>query len=161
MPESQPENRAQPNYRAGIAASVIAEAVFILMVATAALLRGMDPWTVARIPGSFLLGPAAVQPAGFVAGDVAIGLLMHLFLGILVGVVYAVLLPRLRVSAIAGGLITGAVLYALGFWILPLLFPVWLAPFWLPPMQKIMQAVAHAVYGWVFGYAYRRLSARR
>ncbi len=161
MPESPPQNPPRPNFRAGIAASLIAESVFILMVATVALLRGMDPWMVARVPGSLLLGPTAVQPAGFVPGDVAIGLLMHLSLGILVGLIYAALLPRLRISAIAGGLITGAVLYALGFWILPLLFPVWLAPFWLPPMQKMMQAVAHAVYGWLFGYAYSRLTSRR
>jgi hypothetical protein len=50
------------------------------------------------------------------------------------------------------------VLYLLGFWALPLLFPVWLSPFWLPPMGRALQAVAHAVYGVVFGVAYRRLT---
>lgn len=58
-----------------------------------------------------------------------------------------------------GGLITGAVLYALGFWVLPLLFPVGLAPFWLPPLGKLLQAMAHAVYGVVFGFAYRQLTS--
>lgn len=148
----------QPAYREGVIASLIAEAVFILMVAMVSLLRGMDPWRVARMPGSFVLGPRAVQPPGFVPSDVLIGLLLHLWLGVLVGVIYAALLPRRSVSPVAGGLITGAVLYVLGFWALPLLFPTRLAPFWLPSLDKAMQAVAHVVYGLVFGYAYRWLT---
>ncbi len=152
--------RAAPwvKYAAGVAASLVAEAVFMVIVALVSWLRGMDPWMVTRVPGSFLLGPEAVQPPGFVPSDVLIGLLMHLWLGILVGLIYAALLPRLGISPIASGLITGAVLYLLGFWILPLLFPLWLAPFWLPPVGRILQAVAHVVYGVVFGLAYRRLA---
>jgi hypothetical protein len=107
-----------------------------------------------------LLGPAAVQPPGFVPGDVLIGLLMHLWLGILVGLVYARLLPRLRISPVAGGLTTGAVLYGLGFWVLPQLFPSWLSPFWLPPTGRALQAAAHAAYGVVFGFAFRALGGR-
>lgn len=145
------------SYSAGVVASLIAEAVFIGMVALVSWVRGMDPWMVARVPASFLLGPGAIQPPGFVPGDVLLGMLMHLGMGILVGLIYAALLPRLGMSPIAGGLITAALLYAMGFWLLPLLFPVWLAPFWLPPTDKLLQAVAHAVYGVVFGIAYTRL----
>lgn len=150
-----PEYRA--HYRAGVVASLLAETGFILLEGIISPLLGMDPWMVVRMPGSFLLGPEAVEPAGLVTGDVMIGLLMHLSLAVLVGVLYAALLPRLRVSPVTGGLLAGAVLYVLGFWVLPLLFPVWLAPFWLPPLQKAMQAVTHLVYGWMFGYAYQRL----
>lgn len=150
-----PERRL--DYRAGVAASLVAETVFMIMVAAVALVRGMDPWMVTRMPASFLLGPAAVHPPGFVPGDVLIGLLMHLWLGILVGLLFAALVPRLRLSPVVAGLIAGALLYGLGFWLLPQLFPHWLAPFWLPPTGRALQAVAHAVYGLVFGYAYRGL----
>lgn len=160
LPESSIERLSRPHYGAGVAASLIAEAVFILMVAMVSLMRGMDPWMVARMPGSFLLGPAAVQPPGFVADDVLLGLGMHLALGILVGLVYAVLLPRLDVSPVMGGIIAGAILYGLGFWLLPRLFPQWLAPFWLPPTGRFLQAIAHVVYGMAFGYSYRWLEAR-
>ncbi len=149
----------RPRFAAGIAASLAAEAVFALMVAAVSALRGMDPWRVVRMPASFVAGPSAVEPPGLVAGDVAAGLAMHVGLAVLVGVVYAALLPRVGVSPVAGGLIAGAVLYALGFWILPLSFPTWLAPFWLPPAGKALQAVAHAVYGVAFGVAFRRLAA--
>lgn len=147
-----------PRYGAGVAASLIAEAVFIGMVAMISAMRGMDPWGVVRMPGTFLLGPAAVEPPGFVASDIAIGLLAHVSLGILVGLIYARLLPFFAISPVTGGLITGALLYVLGFWALPLLFPEWLAPFWLPPTGKVLEAVAHVVYGVVFGAAFRRLA---
>jgi hypothetical protein len=147
------------SYSAGMAASLVAEAVFIATVAMVSWVRGMDPWMVTRVPASFLLGPEAVQPPGFVAGDVLLGMLMHLAMAIVVGLIYAALLPRLGLSPVAGALITAAVLYAFGFWLLPLLFPVWLAPFWLPPMGRMLQAVAHVVYGVVFGLVYRRSRA--
>lgn len=149
---------ARPRYGAGVIASLVAEAVFIAIVMMASWLRGTDPWMVTRMPGSFLLGPDAVRPPGFEPGDVLIGMLAHLGLGILVGLLYAALRPRLGVSPVAGGLITGGILYALGFWILPLAFPEWLAPFSLPPMEKMLEAVTHAVYGWVFGVVFARLT---
>ena len=149
--------KRHPDYLAGILASLVAEAVFIAMVMMVAWIRGQDPWTVTRIPGSFVLGPEAVQPAGFVLGDVLVGMMMHLFLGIVVGLIYAALLPRLRRAPIAGGLIAGGILYLLGFWVLPLALPSWLGPFWLPPAGRALQAVAHAVYGVVFGLAYQRI----
>lgn len=150
----------RPHYQAGIAASLVAEVVFILMVMMVAWVRGMDPWMVTRVPASFLIGPEAVQPPGFVPGDVALGMMMHLILGVAVGLIYAALLPRLRVSPITGGLIAAALLYALGFWILPIAFPSWLAPFSLPPTGRALQAVAHLVYGLAFGLSFLRLAGR-
>lgn len=152
------DTRVRPLYGAGVTASLVAEAVFIVMVMMVSRLRGKDPWRVTRMPGSFALGPDAVRPPGFVPEDVLIGMLTHLWLGVLVGLVYAALRPRLGVSPVAGGLITGGILYALGFWILPLTFPEWLSPFWLPATEKLLQVVAHAVYGWVFGVAFARLA---
>lgn len=149
---------SRPRYRAGVAASLIAEVVFIAMVMMVSWFRGQDPWMVTRMPGSFILGPDAVRPPGFEPMDVLIGMLAHLSLVVLVGLTYAALLPRVGVSPVVGGLITGGVLYALGFWILPLSFPQWLAPFWLPPVGRALQAMAHAVYGWVFGAAFARLA---
>lgn len=126
------------------------------MVALTLAMRGMDPWRVFRMPGAFVLGPDAVNPPGLVLHEVIVGLLIHLWLAILVGLVYAALLPRLRVSPVQGGLIAGALLYALGFWLLPHLFPEWLAPFRLPAVDRALQAVAHGVYGAVFGAAFQR-----
>lgn len=152
-----PRAAAQGSYRTGVLASLLAEAVFVAVVAAAAALRDGDPWRVIRVPGSFVSGPDAVEPSGFVAGDVAVGTTLHLGMAVLVGWIYAALLPRLGLQPITGGLITGAVLYALGFWILPLAFPDRLAAFWLPPPGRALQAGAHAIYGMAFGVGFRLL----
>lgn len=149
---------AGPHYGAGVAASLIAEGVFTLMVAGVALMRDKDPWQVVKMPATFVLGPEAVHPSGFVPGDVLWGLLMHVLFGILVGLLYAFLLPRLGLAPLAGGLVTAALLYLFGFWILPLAFSDWLSPFWLPPMGRALQSIAHIVYGIVFGVSFRGLS---
>lgn len=152
---------AGPYYGAGVAASLIAEAVFLLMVAGVAWLRDMDPWRVVRMPASLMVGPEAVNPPGFVPEDVLLGWGMHIALSIIVGLLYAFLLFSLDVSPLAGGLLVAGFLYFFGFWILPLVFRDWLAPFWLPPLGKALQLMAHTIYGIVLGISYRSLSAER
>jgi hypothetical protein len=146
----------RPRYAAGITASLTAEAVFIAVNMPILAVMGKDVWAVARMPASLVAGPSVMEPPGFVPADVLLGLGMHVALGILVGVVYAVLLPRLGVSPIVGGLIAGAVLYLLGFGLLPAVFPDWLAPFRVPPLMHVIEIITHAVYGVVFGLAFRR-----
>lgn len=159
MPGPQQSQRyVQFHYSAGVAASLIAELVFLLMVAGVSALRGMDPWQVVKMPASFIIGPEAVQPSGFVPGDILLGSLMHVLLSVVVGLIYAFLLPRLGLSPLAGGLLTAGLLYLFGFWILPLVFSDWLSPFWLPPMGRVLQFIAHAVYGVVFGVSFHRLA---
>lgn len=155
---TEENGRVGAAYGAGVIAALTAEAAFIVMVTLVTLLRGMDPWMPSRMAGALILGPGAVQPAGFVAPDVAVGLALHAGMAVVVGLLYAALLPRVGVSPITGGIITGMLLYAFGFWILPLLFPSWLAPFWLPPLEKLLQAIAHIAYGVIFGWAYARLT---
>jgi hypothetical protein len=151
---------SHPRLLAGVYAALTAEAVFMTAVAAMASLRGGDPWKVVRVPASFLIGPDATRPQGFVPGDVLLGLLMHLFFGALVGVLYARLLQRLRLSPLTGGVLAGGILYGFGFWLLPALFPAWLEPFRLPLAGKALQAVAHVVYGVVLGLVFVRLTRR-
>jgi hypothetical protein len=149
---------ANPRYAAGIGASLIAEAAFILLTMPVLAAMGRDIWAVARMPAALVAGPEVMQPPGWVPEDVLPGLAMHIGLAILVGVIYAFLLPRLGVSPVTGGLIAGAVLYLLGFVILPVVFPEWLVPFRVPPVMHVVEIVMHAVYGVVFGLAYRWLT---
>jgi hypothetical protein len=147
-----------PLYRAGIGASLVAEAVFILLTMPILAVMGRDPWAVVRMPAVLVAGPEVMQPPGWVPADIMLGLAMHAGLAIVVGVLYAILLPRLGVTAVTGGLIAGAVLYALGFLVLPAVFPEWLAPFRVPPVMHLVESVMHAVYGFVFGWSYRRMA---
>lgn len=143
---------------AGIGAALVAEGVFVAMVALVNALRGQDAWSVVKVPASFFLGADVVRPAGFVPGDVLAGAVVHVVFSVLVGLAFAWLLPRSTLTPWAGGLVMAALLYVFGFWLLPLVFPRWLAPFWLPPTSRALQAVAHAVYGLVLGFVYARLA---
>jgi len=148
----------RPRYGAGIGASLVAEAAFILSTMPILAAMGKDAWAVVRMPAALVAGPEVMRPPGWVPGDILLGLAMHIGLAIVVGVLYAILLPRLGVTAITGGLIAGAALYVLGFLVLPVLFPEWLAPFRVPPVMHLVEIVMHAVYGLVFGWSYRRMS---
>lgn len=151
---------AGTRFAEGVTAAFVAEAMFIAFMTTVAWVRGADPWTASRMAGALVLGPDAVEPPGLVAADVAIGLGLHVAMAVLVGLLYAALLPRIGVSPVAGGIITGMLLYLLGFWILPLLFPAWLAPFWLPPFDRLLQAIGHLAYGYAFGRVFALLASR-
>ena len=151
----------EPDYPTGVAASLMAEAGFLFLAVAAMWLQGKSPWMPPRMPATLIVGPQALYPSGFVPHDIVLGLLMHLWLAVLVGVLYAALRPRLGVSPVVGGLITAGILYALGFWVLPALFPEWLASFRLPPDGRILQAILHGLYGLLFGWTFRAVREMR
>jgi hypothetical protein len=137
----------------------VAEAVFIGLTMPVLAVMGRDVWAVVRMPAALVAGPEVMQPPGWVPEDVLLGIAMHVGLGFLVGLVYALLLPRLDVTPVTGGLIVGAVLYVLGFLVLPRIFPEWLAPFQVPPVMHGIEIVMHAVYGVIFGWTYQWLTS--
>lgn len=149
----------QPRYAAGIGASLIAEAAFIVLTVPVLAAMGRDIWAVVRMPAALVAGPPVMEPPGWVPADVLLGLSMHVGLGIVVGIFYALLLPRLALAPIIGGLLAGGLLYLIGFLLLPGIFPDWLAPFRVPPVMHAVEVLLHAVYGAVFGFAYLRLSS--
>ncbi len=142
-------------YGAGIGASLVAEAAFILGMMLILAAMGKDALAVVRLPAVMVVGPDAMLPQGWELLDVVLGGTMHVGMSILVGILYAVLVPRSGVSALAAGLMTGAALYVVGFLVLPSLFPGWLAPFRMSPVMHLVQIVMHAIYGIVFGRLYR------
>ena len=145
---------ARGDYRAGITASLVAEMAFAGLMMGLMAARGKDPWKPTRASASLVFGPEVAEPPGFVPADVARGLTMHVTYSVIAGGLYAALLPRLRLSPVQGGLVTGGVLYALGSYILPATLGDWVEPMKKSPKEKAMTAVTHAFYGVVFGLAY-------
>lgn len=147
-------------YWAGITASLVAETAFVGLMMGLMAARGKDPWKITRASASLVFGPGVAEPPGFVPGDVARGLSMHVIYSVMAGGLYAALLPKLRLTPVQGGLVTGGVLYALGSYILPATLGDWLEPMKKSPKEKAMTAVTHAFYGVVFGLVYDRLTKR-
>jgi hypothetical protein len=152
--------KRHPDYRAGITASLVAEVAFIGIMMGLMAARGKDPWKVTRASASLVFGPSVAEPPGFVPGDVAKGLSMHMTYSVIAGGLYAALLPRLQLTPVQGGLVTGGVLYALGSYILPGTLGDWVEPMKKSPKEKAMTAVVHAFYGVVFGLTYKNLIER-
>lgn len=148
------------DYRAGITASLVAETAFVGLMMGLMAARGKDPWKITRASASLVFGPEVAEPSGFVPADVARGLTMHVTYSVIAGALYTALLPRLRLSPVQGGLVTGAVLYALGSYILPAALGDWVEPMKKSPKEKAMTALTHAFYGVVFGLAYQQLIRR-
>lgn len=148
-------------YARAVAASLVAETVFVAATMAMAQLRGKDPWHVTRASASLVFGPAVASPPGFVRGDVARGLAAHVMYSVVAGGIYGALLPRLRLTPVQGGLVAGGVLYLLGSYLLPDVLGEWVAPMRKSPEEKAMAAVMHAVYGVVFGLTYGVLTERR
>ena len=151
---------ARPNYRAGINASLVAETAFVALMMGLMAVRGKDPWKITRASASLVFGPGVAEPPGFVPDDVARGLSMHVIYSVIAGGLYAALLPKLRLTPVQGGLVTGGVLYALGSYILPATLGDWVEPMKKSPKEKAMTAVTHAFYGVVFGLVYDQLTKR-
>ena len=145
------------DYGSGIAASLGAEVVFMAIMMGLSKAQGKDPWHITRAPASLVMGPAATHPPGFYAPDVTRGLAMHAILSVLVGAAYVELLKRSNLSPVAGGVITGEVLYTLGTYILPNVFPRWLSPMAKSKKERVVAAGTHALYGITFGLFYQAL----
>ena len=160
-PRRRERNRRSPRYAAAIAASLVAETAFVALMMALMAARGKDPWKITRASASLVFGPEVAEPRGFVPGDVARGLSMHVTYSMIAGGLYAALLPRLRLTPVQGGLVTGGVLYALGSYILPATLGDWVEPMKKSPKEKAMTAVTHAFYGVVFGLAYKKFIERR
>jgi hypothetical protein len=152
---------ARQDYGSAVAASLIAEGAFVALTMGLMAARGNDPWKPTRASASLVFGPEVARPAGFVPGGVALGLGMHVAYSVVAGGAYAALRPRLGLSPVPAGLVTGGVVYALGSFIVPAALGSWVEPMKKSKKEKGMAALTHAFYGVVFGLANDRLSRRR
>jgi uncharacterized membrane protein YagU involved in acid resistance len=125
-------------------------------MAVAVLLRGgASLVTPLRMIGAIVLGQGALAPTYPLAKVSAVGLVMHMMLSVLFGVVFAVIawaLPVVRESAAT--LVMGATMYGLLVWLLDLHVVAPLAGWgWFPAKSPpLVQLLAHTfAFGAVLG----------
>lgn len=115
------------------------------------------PWRTSHMIAPIFTG-ADLPTTGyhFSLGVVAIALAIHYLLGIVFGLVMAVVLVQLRLDAtpartLVAGAVMGAVLYLINFSVMVQLFP------WLSALRGADTFAAHIVFGIVAAWLYRRL----
>lgn len=145
------------NWGAAIKASLIAGVVFLILeLALVETVGGESMWGPPRMIGAILLGedvlppPATFHPASFAAA-----LVVHIALSILYGVIFALVADRAAWTlgvATGVGLLFGLAIYAVNFYGMTALFP------WFAMARNGVSIFAHAMFGLVLGYSYRKLA---
>jgi hypothetical protein len=164
------ERRAMPRHsaplagRVGLAGALAGLGGGLAMALVAALLTGaldQDLWLQPKVIASLVLGSPASEAAGFALGPVALGLLIHLLVAMLLGVLFARFMHRVarlpsdfgvpEVAGVAFGFLIWAAAY---FVVLPVAAPGLLS-IYAPALL-----IQHLVYGASTGLVYAWLCPR-
>ena len=145
------------NWKAAISASLIAGFIFLILdLALVAVVGGESLWGPPRMIGAILLGEGVLPPpATFHAGSFLAALVVHLALSLIYGSIFAWVANRAGWSLSAStliGLLFGLAIYAVNFYGMTAFFP------WFATARNGISIFAHAVFGLVLGYTYRKLA---
>ena len=144
---------ASPAIVHGVIGGIIAGIVFAISEMVMAALTGMPAVAPLQMIGAIVLGPATLEAAA-TAGTLAVGLIVHLVLSAIYGVILALIVlaaPALRASIgtlTIVGAVYGLLLWLVNFYVIaPAAFP------WFAMADPVVQFIAHVVfYGAVLGY---------
>ncbi len=145
-------------YRVGLVGGIIAGAVMALAMAGWGALTGMGVWFPVNLIAATVLRHLQNEPlemlSQFYLAGAVVGTLIHLGLSIVLGFIFATLLPTLPGSAILWSLIIGPVLWFIAQYLaLPLVNPRMGALVDHPSF-----AIAHVIYSLVLGWWISRTS---
>ena len=153
--QEQSQLYAPFNWRAAVAASIIAALVFAVVdIGLNWALRGVSPWMPLRMIAAIVLGPGALLPPDtFDAGVVLVAILLHLALSIVYGAFLAMVIPRLNTALgiVIGGLY-GLALYYINFYGFSAFSP------WFGDTRDWVNIASHFVFGAVLACAYAAMN---
>jgi hypothetical protein len=145
------------NWKAAISAGLIAGLIFmVLEMILVGTIGGGSPWGPPRMIAAIAMGSEVLPPpASFDLGMFVVAMMVHFALSILLGIVFAAIAEAARwrtAAASAFGLVFGLLIYLVHFYGMTALFP------WFAMARGAISIFAHAAFGLVLGYAYRRLA---
>ena len=147
------------NSKAAIKAGLIAALVFMMLeMLLVGTVGGGSPWAPPRMIGAMVMGEGVLPPpATFDLAVFMVAMVVHFALAILLGLIFAFIADRagweLGMAATAG-LIFGLIVYAVNFYGMTAFFP------WFAMARGGISIFAHAMFGLVLGYSYRKLAPR-
>ena len=143
------------DYRAGALAGLAAGvAMSFIMMALTTFMMNMGPWAAPKMAWSLVTGPEVIRP-GFEMGPVMGGMVVHLGLSTMFGLVFAWLASVVPLGDVALGMLYGFGLYVTNLVLVPKLLPGWAGHMYPPnAMMHVISALEHAFFGLVVGWAY-------
>ena len=147
-----------PDWAAAATAGFAAGAVLmVLELFWSALVSGNSPWAVSHMIAAIVIGPTTLQSADFAFEVIAIALVAHYVLGVIFGLVLAVLIAAFRLDSSAAmvavaGAVFGLALYLLNFYGMSHFFA------WLVDWRSLQALVTHLIFGMTAALFYRKLN---
>ncbi|NRR30012.1 hypothetical protein HSX11_07410 [Oxalobacteraceae bacterium] len=141
---------------AGFGAGGVLMLLELLWVVT---VQPSDPWLSSRMVAAMMMGSSVLDATGYSTTILAVALLVHYVLGVVFGIVLALLISSFRFDSSApmillAGTAFGLALYACNFYLMVGAFP------WLAAMQGWSTAIGHAVFGMVAAFTYLKLERK-
>lgn len=137
---------------AGVIAGITFMALEMILVAT---IGGGSPWGPPRMIGAMLLGEGVLPPPGtFDLLVVTVAMIIHFLLAVILGLIFAWIADKAGwggVAILVAGTVFGLLVYVVNFYGMTAIWP------WFAMARGGISIFAHAVFGFVLGYAYRTL----
>ena len=149
--------RRLPDWPAAAVAGLAAGAILmVLELLWSTMVTGTNPWMTSHMVAAIVAGPDALQVTDFDVGLIAAALATHYVLGIVFGLVLAVIIAPFHLDSSSGmalsvGAAFGVALYLLNFYGMVRFFP------WFADMRGWETLVAHMIFGMSAALIYRKL----
>ena len=151
--------RRLPDWPTAVCAGLVAGALLmVLELMWSASVNG-SPWAISHQVAAIVMGPETLQSSGFSLGIVAVALATHYVLGVVFGVLLAVIIAGFHYEHDAVvlqiiGVVFGAALYLLNFHAMATFFP------WMAELRGWATFIAHLVFGLTVVLTYQWLERR-
>jgi hypothetical protein len=148
----------QPDWAAAVAAGLVGGGLLMVLDLLWSV-GGGNPWRTSQLVAAMLLGQDVLQSSTFSIGVVTLALAVHYVLGIVFGVLLAIVIAGFHYEANPGvleaiGLVFGAGLYLVNFHMMANFFP------WMAELRGWAAFIAHLVFGLTVALAYPWLERR-
>ena len=152
-----------PDWAAAIKAGLLAGLVFIVLeMILVPIVGGGSALGPPTMISAIVLGPEVLPPPGTPPGFAVVpfvtGQLVHFALSIVLALIFALIMARLKIgtaAAVGIGAAFGLVVYVVNFYGLTAMFP------WFVNARTPVTIFAHLVFGAVLAWSYLRFAATR
>jgi hypothetical protein len=151
--------RRLPDWPTAACAGLVGGALLmVLELMWSASVNG-SPWATSHLVAAIVMGPEVLQSSAFSFGVVAVALVTHYLIGLVFGVLLAVIIAGFHYEHDAVvlqviGVVFGAALYLLNFHAMSAFFP------WMAELRGWATFIAHLIFGLTVVLTYQWLERR-
>jgi hypothetical protein len=158
--QSHAWRRRWPDWTTAACSGLVGGAVLmVLELLWSTTVTGVSPWQTSHWIAAIVLGPQTLQSSAFSFGVVAVALATHYVLGVVFGLVLAIIIAGFHyessdVMVQVIGVVFGSALYLLNFYAMDTFFP------WIADLRGWATFIGHLVFGLSVVLTYQWLQRR-